>query len=175
MFIDAGASVLEMDNRTLVEGWLKIDTETQAAVYFDRDRAMVKYRQGWDAPLLATPFVENIDECLVSIDEVHTRGTDLKLPPIAVGAVTLDLSQAKDHTVQSKRVPTPFLRERERVCVCVCVCLCANNISRDETPPTGNDAQHRLCRPSRGGTRVSGHSATSLATAPSCRPTLSPG
>lgn len=53
-------------------------------------------------PLLATPFAENLDECLVYIDEAHTCGIDLKLPQNARGALTLALSQTKDHTVQGK-------------------------------------------------------------------------
>jgi hypothetical protein len=38
----------------------------------------------------------------VYIDEAHTRGTDLKLPVNARGAVTLGLGQTKDQTVQGK-------------------------------------------------------------------------
>ncbi|XP_044720036.1 very large low complexity protein [Hirsutella rhossiliensis] len=42
-----------------------------------------------------------LQECLVYLDEAHTRGTDLKLPPHARGALTLALGQTKDHTVQA--------------------------------------------------------------------------
>lgn len=83
--------ILEMDNSTLVRKWLMIDTEPKAAVYFGADnRAWVQYRGGKDiVPLLATPFAENLDDCLVYIDEAHTRGVDLKLPLRARGALTL--------------------------------------------------------------------------------------
>jgi Protein of unknown function (DUF3638)/Protein of unknown function (DUF3645) len=102
--IDAGAYILEMDNQTLVKTWLEIDTPAKAAVYFGADnRAWVLYRGGKAAvPLLATPFAENLSECLVYIDEAHTRGIDLKLPKEACGALTLALGQTKDHTVQGK-------------------------------------------------------------------------
>jgi hypothetical protein len=100
ILIDAGASILEMDNKKLVQTWLEIDHDAKAAVYFDNDKLMVKYKQGRDVPLLATPYAENFDSCLVYLDEVHTRGTDLKLPANAKGAVTLGLGQTKDHTVQ---------------------------------------------------------------------------
>jgi Protein of unknown function (DUF3638)/Protein of unknown function (DUF3645) len=102
--IDAGAYILEMDNQTLVKTWLNIDTPAKAAVYFGADnRAWVLYRGGKAAvPLLATPFAENLSECLVYIDEAHTRGIDLKLPKEACGALTLALGQTKDHTVQGK-------------------------------------------------------------------------
>ncbi|KAB8287403.1 hypothetical protein EYC80_010107 [Monilinia laxa] len=103
ILIDAGAYILEMNNKTLVQKWLAIDTEPQAAVYFGEDnRAWVQYRRGKDiVPLVATPFAENLEDCLVYIDEAHTRGIDLKLPQQAHGALTLGLGQTKDHMVQA--------------------------------------------------------------------------
>jgi len=104
ILIDAGAYILEMDNRSLVKAWLNIDTQAKGAVYFAADnRAWVQYRGDKEkVPLLATPFSENLDECLVYLDEAHTRGIDLKLPQDARGALTLALGQTKDHTVQGK-------------------------------------------------------------------------
>jgi hypothetical protein len=104
ILIDAGAYILEMDNRTLVKAWLDIDPQAKGAVYFGADnRAWVQYRGGKQVvPLLATPFAENLNECLVYIDEAHTRGVDLKLPQNARGALTLALGQTKDHTIQGK-------------------------------------------------------------------------
>ncbi|KAF8867182.1 hypothetical protein BDZ45DRAFT_609382 [Acephala macrosclerotiorum] len=103
ILIDAGAYILEMDNLSLVKAWLDIDTRAKGAVYFGADnRAWVQYRGGKEeVPLLATSFAENLDECLVYIDEAHTRGIDLKLPQEARGALTLALGQTKDHTVQA--------------------------------------------------------------------------
>lgn len=103
ILIDAGAYILEMDNRSLVKAWLDIDTQAKGAVYFGADnRAWVQYRGGKETvPLLATPFAENFDECLVYIDQAHARGIDLKLPQNARGALTLALGQTKDHTVQA--------------------------------------------------------------------------
>ncbi|KAF2219103.1 hypothetical protein BDZ85DRAFT_243893 [Elsinoe ampelina] len=103
VLIDAGAYVLEMDNKTLAEAWLFADTDAKAAVYFGRDhRIWVKYRgKTADVPLLATPFAEDLSECVVYLDESHTRGVDLKFPPSAKGALTLALGQTKDHTVQA--------------------------------------------------------------------------
>lgn len=108
ILIDAGAYILEMDNRSLVTAWLNIDTKAKGAVYFGADnRAWVQYRGGKEnVPLLATPFAENFDECLVYLDEAHTRGIDLKLPQNARGALTLALGQTKDHTVQGKIATT---------------------------------------------------------------------
>lgn len=108
ILIDAGAQILEMDNKSLAKEWLKIYNkgfyphEALAAVYFDQDNTpIVMYREGRCLPLLATPFAEDLTDCLVYLDEAHTRGTDLKLPANAKGAVTLGLGQTKDHTVQA--------------------------------------------------------------------------
>lgn len=102
VLIDAGAQILEMDNITLARRWLTIDTKAAAAIYFDDgNKPYVLYRQGVKVPLLATPFAENPLDCVVYLDEAHTRGTDLKLPADARGALTLGLGQTKDHTVQA--------------------------------------------------------------------------
>jgi hypothetical protein len=101
ILIDAGAQILEMDNLSLVKEWLDVDYEAPAAVYFDTDnKPFVLYRNGHKVPLLASPFADNLGECLVYLDEAHTRGTDLKMEPQACGALTLGLGQTKDQTVQ---------------------------------------------------------------------------
>ncbi|KAI8634298.1 hypothetical protein F5Y19DRAFT_487754 [Xylariaceae sp. FL1651] len=104
VLIDVGAYVLEMDNRTLAVKWLKYDGTAKAAVYFGNDnRAWVKFRSDAksDAQLLATSFADDLSECVVYLDEAHTRGVDLKLPVNAHGALTLALKQTKDYTVQA--------------------------------------------------------------------------
>lgn len=105
--IDAGAQILECDNLTLVKDWLKIDHAAPAAVYFNAEnKAIVLYRRGSELPLSASPFADDLGECLVYLDEAHTRGTDLRLPFDTTGALTLGLGQTKDHTVQGKCIPT---------------------------------------------------------------------
>ena len=108
ILIDAGAQILEMDNLTLVKTWLGIAPEAKAAVFFDSKGApLVVYRNNYanQIPLAASTFADNLSECLVYIDEAHTRGTDLKLPVAACGALTLGLGQTKDHTVQGMHCP----------------------------------------------------------------------
>lgn len=114
ILIDAGAFVLEMDNRQFVEAWLKHDNEAQAAVFFgDQEKPWVLYRnKRVPMPLLATPFAENLEGCLVYLDEAHTRGTDLPLPVCAKGALTLGLNQTKDHTVQGNFFFSFYSRDR---------------------------------------------------------------
>ncbi|KAH7403218.1 hypothetical protein BKA64DRAFT_443813 [Cadophora sp. MPI-SDFR-AT-0126] len=104
ILIDAGAQILEMDNLTLVKAWLSIAPEAKAAIFFDSKGApVVVYRNNYSnqIPLAASTFADDLSECLVYIDEAHTRGTDLKLPVEACGALTLGLGQTKDHTVQA--------------------------------------------------------------------------
>ncbi|KIW32045.1 uncharacterized protein PV07_03620 [Cladophialophora immunda] len=102
ILIDSGAIILEMTNATLAKMWLDIETEATAAVFFDdNNKATVLYRSGRKIPLLASPFADDLSGCLVYLDESHTRGTDMKFPPRARGAVTLSLGQTKDHTVQA--------------------------------------------------------------------------
>ncbi|KAK6835101.1 hypothetical protein PG987_009795 [Apiospora arundinis] len=73
----------------------------EVALYFEGDKPMIVSKQGAKTPLLATPYADNLDGVLVYLDEVHTRGTDLKFGPDARGALTLGLSQTKDKTVQA--------------------------------------------------------------------------
>ncbi|XEU95815.1 hypothetical protein FSHL1_001100 [Fusarium sambucinum] len=102
ILIDAGAQILEMDNITLVGQWLKIDHHASAGLYFDEDnKPWILTREGRRTPLIASPFADDLSNCLIYLDEAHTRGTDLRLPPDAKGALTLRLGQTKDHTVQA--------------------------------------------------------------------------
>ncbi|KAF5988514.1 hypothetical protein FCOIX_423 [Fusarium coicis] len=103
ILIDAGAQILEMENHQLAAAWLDVYHEAQGAVYFDKNsRIMVRARfQKTPVPLLASSFADNLDKCVVYIDEAHTRGTDLKLPIYAQGAVTLGINSTKDQITQA--------------------------------------------------------------------------
>ena len=107
VLIDAGAYVLERDNRSLAQAWLKIDEKAEAAIFFgEQDNlAWVLFRDATAGclPLVATPFVDErrLERCLVYFDEAHTRGVDLSLPPLTRGGITLALGQTKDHTIQA--------------------------------------------------------------------------
>ncbi|KID60497.1 uncharacterized protein G6M90_00g066920 [Metarhizium brunneum] len=103
ILIDAGAHILEMQNEDVAKTWLDIDTQAQGAVYFGPNgQIMVRSRfRSQPMPLIASPFANDLKTCVVYIDEGHTRGTDLKLPVEAKGAVTLGSGQTKDQTVQA--------------------------------------------------------------------------
>ncbi|PSK48404.1 Fatty acid synthase subunit beta [Elsinoe australis] len=103
LLIDAGAYILEMDNQALAASWLMVDARAKAAIYFRSHHTIwVKYRnKAGDLPLVATPFAEDLSECVVYLDEAHTRGVDLKFPATTRGGLTLSVGQTKDHTVQA--------------------------------------------------------------------------
>ncbi|KAM3439603.1 hypothetical protein MY4824_002595 [Beauveria thailandica] len=103
VLIDAGAHILEMENHDVARKWLDIDPQAEGALYFGPNgQIMVRSRfQKEPMPLIASPFANDVQNCVVYIDEGHTRGTDLKLPADAKGAVTLSLGQTKDQTVQA--------------------------------------------------------------------------
>ncbi|KAI0809453.1 hypothetical protein GGR55DRAFT_175773 [Xylaria sp. FL0064] len=118
VLIDAGAYISEMGNEEVARTWLEVDTEAEAVVYFRNDnRAWVHYRSNAkeDAALLATPLAENLKGCNVFLDEGHTRGVDLRLPPTAHGAVTLALKLTKDHAVQAA-MRLRQLKTTQRIC-----------------------------------------------------------
>ena len=102
ILIDSGAQILEMNNLTLVQVWLDVFKDAPAAVYFNSEnKPYVLHRRGRKVlPLVASPYCDNLGECLIYLDDQNTRGTDLKFAPNTRGALTLGLGQTKDHTVQ---------------------------------------------------------------------------
>jgi hypothetical protein len=157
ILIDAGAFILEMDNKTLVKEWLNKDYQAKAAVYFGSDnKAWVQYRAGKTMSLLSTPFADNLDGCLVYLDEAHTRGTDLLLPAEAKGALTLGPNQTKDHTVQGELLP--FLYTTRRLPVYDLLsshCKLTNN-SGYAIASIGYDSIGNICCPPRGPSKYPG-------------------
>ncbi len=104
VILDVGAQILELDNIGVAKQWLSMlpdDEQTQAAVFFDNsDHICVLDRKGNVEPLHTSPFAKQLDVCLVFLDEVHTRGTDLRLPESSRAAVTLGANLTKDRLVQ---------------------------------------------------------------------------
>ena len=103
VLIDVGAQVLDLQNRDLVSAWLRICPKADAGIYFDdEDNIMVLTRDQKIEKLFSSSFLSRIDRCVVYLDEVHTRGTDLKLPLTTRAAVTLGPRLTKDRLVQGK-------------------------------------------------------------------------
>lgn len=99
VILDVGAQVLEWKNEEVARTWLSRvpASEAQVAVFFDdRNDLLVLSRDGITEPLMISPFAKQMGQCLVYLDEAHTRGTDLKLPTNYWAAVTLGPDLTKD-------------------------------------------------------------------------------
>ncbi|KAH7047461.1 hypothetical protein B0J12DRAFT_756007 [Macrophomina phaseolina] len=102
VLIDVGAQVLESRNQDVAQEWLRLCPSAEAAIFFsDADEPMVVDREGVVERLISSAFSNHRDQCLVYLDEVHTRGIDLTLPTYARAAVTLGPRLTKDRLVQA--------------------------------------------------------------------------
>ena len=101
VLLDVGAQVLEIANRQVIEEWMQIALDVKAGVFFDsNDELMVIDREGKLERLFVSSFRERLGECVVYLDEAHTRGTDLAFPRNYRAAVTLGPELTKDRFIQ---------------------------------------------------------------------------
>ncbi|PQE07113.1 p-loop containing nucleoside triphosphate hydrolase protein [Rutstroemia sp. NJR-2017a BVV2] len=104
VILDVGAQVLELQNEEMAHKWLSRvpKSEAQAAIFFDpRNEICVLSRDGTKEPFQMSPFAKQMDQCLVYLDESHTRGTDLRMPSNYRAIVTLGPGLTKDRLVQA--------------------------------------------------------------------------
>lgn len=104
VLLDCAALMLELNNQQVAVEWLKLasDEKFDAAVYFDtRDVLQTIDRNGTVTAFDCSVYRENLTRCLVYLDDVHTRGTDLKFPLNWRAGVTLCGDIQRDKTVQS--------------------------------------------------------------------------
>ncbi|TVY87635.1 hypothetical protein LAWI1_G008611, partial [Lachnellula willkommii] len=104
VILDVGAQILELGNLGFAREWLKMSDlkRTQAAVFFDdNDELSILDRKGNIEPFQTSSFAKQLDVCIIFLDEAHTRGTDLILPPDYRAAVTLGPNLTKDRLVQA--------------------------------------------------------------------------
>jgi hypothetical protein len=106
VILDVGAQILELTNLEVAQAWLGMtpdDIRMQAVVFVnDLDVISVVDRAGIVEPLQISPFAQQLEVCYVFLDEAHTRGIDLRLPPTYRAAVTLGAGITKDKLVQGK-------------------------------------------------------------------------
>ncbi|KAG2112417.1 hypothetical protein DEU56DRAFT_935108 [Suillus clintonianus] len=101
VLLDVGAQVLDLENDEVAKMWLDINQDAQAAIYFDRhDRFVVRTRDNVIEPFSASCFAQQLDQCVLYLDDEHTRGMDIKLPRGFRAAVTLGPKVTKDRLVQ---------------------------------------------------------------------------
>lgn len=105
VILDVGAQVIDLTNLELARAWLRhysSDENTEAVIFFnDYDEIAVMDKSGRVEELQTSPFANRLDQCLVFLDEAHTRGTDLRFPTNYRAAVTLGAHLTKDRLVQA--------------------------------------------------------------------------
>ncbi|XP_065653125.1 uncharacterized protein LOC136080429 [Hydra vulgaris] len=105
VLLDVGALMLQMDNEKVAQEWLRKLWENKqvcAAVFFGKDDClMVCDRVGRKCLFSVSPYYHQLDRCVVYLDDIHTRGTDLRFPNNTIGCVTLGKGLTKDRLVQA--------------------------------------------------------------------------
>jgi len=103
VLLDVGAQVLDLQNDEVARVWLEVNKDVAAAIYFNkRDELVVRTRDQVIEPFTASCFAQQLDKCVLYLDDAHTRGTDVKLPSGFRAAVTLGPKVTKDRLVQGQ-------------------------------------------------------------------------
>jgi hypothetical protein len=101
VLLDVGAQVLDLQNHEVAKAWLQIKQDAKAAIYFNKyDELVVLTRDQVVEQFAASSFAQQVDQCVLYLDDAHTRGTDVKLPREFRAAVTLGSKVTKDRLVQ---------------------------------------------------------------------------
>ncbi|THH08221.1 hypothetical protein EW146_g9064, partial [Bondarzewia mesenterica] len=101
VLLDVGAQMLDMENEELVRCWLSLKEDVSAAIFFSEKYDLsVLTRDGIVEPFFSSPYNQQLEKCVVYLDDAHTRGTDLQLPRHTRAAVTLGPKVTKDRLLQ---------------------------------------------------------------------------
>ena len=102
LLLDVGALMLELSNQSLVQEWLKLRPDLEAGVFFDDNNDLrIVDKKGNVVSFEMSPYKNHLENCVIYLDDSHTRGTDLKIPKGTVGAVTLGKGLTKDRLMQA--------------------------------------------------------------------------
>ena len=109
VLLDVGAQVLDLQNDEVVKAWLELNEDAQAAIYFNKhDELVVRNRNQIIEPFASSCFAQQLEQCVLYLDDAHTRGTDIKLPRGFRAAVTLGPKVTKDRLVQGEDAHTRY-------------------------------------------------------------------
>ena len=102
VMLDVGALILE-DNAKFAFDWLQNSSEDiEAAVYLtENDLEFVVTRSGARQLLKLSPYKDLLGRCICFLDDIHTRGVDLKFPPGTHAVVTLGKGVTRDRLAQA--------------------------------------------------------------------------
>ena len=104
VILDVGAQIIELSNLTFAQEWLRecSEQEINAAIFVnDNDELSVVDRRGKIEYYESSHYSTHTEQCLVFLDQAHTRGIDIKLPTDYRAAVTLGADLTKDRLVQA--------------------------------------------------------------------------
>ena len=105
LLLDVGALMIDLENKQVVKHWLELmpnQANIKAGVYFEENNLFVIERNDRVTSFELSPYKFQLSECVIYLDDIHTRGTDLKIPKNTIGAVTLGKGLTKDKLVQVK-------------------------------------------------------------------------
>jgi hypothetical protein len=73
--------VLDLQNDEVAKAWLEINQGAKAVIYFKKhDELVVCTRDQVVESFTASCFAQQLDQCVLYLDDAHTRGADVKLP-----------------------------------------------------------------------------------------------
>ena len=102
VLLDVGALILKLSNQQVAAEWLKM-SNVEAAVFVNNNNELVVLERasGLVAPFETSIYKQQLAKCVIYLDEIHTRGTDLKIAPGDCALVTLGRGLSKDRLVQA--------------------------------------------------------------------------
>ncbi|KAL0243067.1 hypothetical protein GEMRC1_005628 [Eukaryota sp. GEM-RC1] len=122
VLLDVGA-VCMLQNKEFASEWLSKykqhhpDSIISAVLYFENDKLLAS---NGDVSLNFhdSIYVEQMDKCLVYLDDFHCRGVDLKFPPRTRAALTLYKGLTRDKIAQgSMRMRKLLMNSPEKHCI----------------------------------------------------------
>lgn len=74
--MDPGALMIKLSNEKLVKKWLSLckDPQIEAAVFFEKNDLVVIKKNSNEITLFETSIYQQLNKCLIYLDDIHTRG-----------------------------------------------------------------------------------------------------
>ncbi|KJZ70160.1 hypothetical protein HIM_10444 [Hirsutella minnesotensis 3608] len=105
VIIDVGAQILELSNQDAARAWLNLTEDREdieAALFFTQAGELVVLDQrGHIEPLHTSFYAEQLDLCVVFLDQANTVGSNIAIPRNYRAAVTLGDKLTKDKLAQA--------------------------------------------------------------------------
>jgi len=100
--LDPGALVLQKTNAEFAKSWLGKRPDMEAAVFFEDDSIKVLiWGSSNPIPFAVSSYAHDMSKCLLYLDDIHTRGSDFRLPLATRALLTLGKNLPKDKFCQS--------------------------------------------------------------------------